>query len=125
MLRKRNHPERGTVPAVAHRAVFVLATLAIAGGAICVGGCARDPAVRMYAVQYRGRTPNLALSHRADVTALALEFDRSEWPSVDVGYRFEDAVEYNTFGVEYQSNFDEFGGLLWGSETYGVGTWYR
>jgi hypothetical protein len=101
-------------------------TVAVSALALLVTtGCASDRTAVLVASAMAPRVPNLALSPQPDRTLLAMQFPRDDWPAMERGYRFEDTIEYNVFGYEYQMNFDENGGLFWGSEVVGSGALVR
>ncbi len=102
-----------------------LASAAFALALLAAGGCATDRTAVLTATRYTPRVANLALSPQPDRTLLAMQLERDDWPVVERGYRFEDTIEYNVFGYEYQMNFDQNGGLYWGSQVMGAGALVR
>ncbi len=78
-----------------------------------LAGCAAP--LRVTALQAVADSPapaNLALGPSAEVAALATEMTaRSDWPSVDTGYRMDDQTIYATTTYDVQSHFDRFGSL--------------
>jgi len=106
------------------RTLFVLTAglLCVAGGCTTpprgtVLGCDRDEAAS---------PANLALGESAAATRLAtLSCERSGWPTVDSGYRFDAISTYSTIGYDYQFGFNRYGGLYYGAEVVDTGTWLR
>jgi hypothetical protein len=97
------------------RLILVAWTMALAG-------CARP--LRVTALQAsaeRPRPANLALGTSAEVVALATELTaRSDWPSIDTGYRVDDQTFYVNTTYDVQSHFDRFGSLYY--EAFSVRT---
>jgi hypothetical protein len=62
----------------------------------------------------------------AEVAALATQMtERSDWPSVDNGYRMDDQTFYATTTYDLQSHFDRFGGLYYEALSVRTGTRIR
>jgi hypothetical protein len=80
-----------------------------------LAGCAAP--LRVTELQTTAGSPapaNLALGSSAEVAALAtLMTERSDWPSVDSGYRMDDQTFYATTTYDVQSHFDRFGSLYY------------
>lgn len=66
---------------------------------------------------------NLALGPTADHTWLAEQYTyRSSWPSVETGYRFDDATDYTQFIRDDQSYYDDFQGGGYSRQSLSVRT---
>ena len=60
------------------------------------------------------RTPNLVLGPSAEHLHLAQMFDwRSDWPSVSVGYRFDESSTYSEVIYDEPFFHDELGGFYY------------
>ncbi|MBW7906675.1 MAG: hypothetical protein LC135_15205 [Phycisphaerae bacterium] len=74
-----------------------------------LAGCAAPPA---HTLVFSGT--NLALAPSADETALAEAMaGRSDWPSVIIGIRFDDATSYVDWTFDNEAYFDEHGGTYY------------
>lgn len=95
--------------------------------AIFVGGCAVPPRVTaVYPTSARPHPPNLALSDRAYETYVATQIPpRTDWPAVPTGIRLNDVTYYSRTDYEFQTGFDEHGGVYYGGETTTTGIWLR
>jgi hypothetical protein len=78
-----------------------------------LAGCAAPLRVTVLQASAGAPAPaNLALGPSADVAVLAAQMaGRSDWPSVDTGYRMDDQTFYATTNYDVQSHFDRFGSL--------------
>lgn len=104
----------------------LLLALSVMAAAFVLTGCGRHHrAVTVRSEQYAARVPNLLIGADPDQARLAEAFARSDWPSTAVGYRTDTVTEYAVFGYEYQFDFDEHGGLYWGSEILETGARLR
>lgn len=58
-----------------------------------------------------GPAPNLVLSHRPEINALAPQMaHRSLWPFADRGYYLDDVTEFSRISIDDQVFFDHDGG---------------
>lgn len=90
-------------------------------------GCVAPPPVAVLhrrdpARDIAGRTaPNLLLGPSAEHFYIAQTFDyRSDWPSVSIGYRFDEYSTYSEVIYDDQFSYDSLGGFY-----YRVGQEYR
>ncbi|HMQ16722.1 MAG TPA: hypothetical protein PKC49_12180 [Phycisphaerae bacterium] len=90
---------------MSHWRTSLLLTVALTA----LAGCA---APRSHTVVFSGT--NLALARSADETALAEAMaGRSDWPSVIIGIRFDDATSYVDWTFDNEVHFDERGGTYY------------
>ena len=73
-----------------------------------------------------GPAPNLALGPSADHLWVACELtQRSAWPSVDVGYRFDDFSYYSEVQFDNQHYYDRYGAYYRAAESVRTGVLVR
>ncbi len=94
---------------------------------VLLAGCVAPPPVAVLhrrdpARDIAGRTaPNLLLGSSAEHFYIAQTFDyRSDWPSVSIGYRFDEYSTYSEVIYDDQFFYDSLGGSY-----YRVGQDYR
>ncbi len=92
-----------------------------------LAGCATPPPAAVLHRRYADRdiagrrTPNLLLGPSAEHFYSAQSFDyRSDWPSVSIGYRFDEYSTYSEVIYDDQFSYDSLGGFY-----YRVGEEYR
>ena len=69
---------------------------------------------------------NLVLGPAAEDAWLAEAYaGRSDWPSVDTGYRTDSVTIYTSTIYDVQSQYDRYGSLYAGGTTVQMGTWSR
>ena len=92
-----------------------------------LAGCARsERGVVLSAVPHGEARANLVMARAPETAALATRMSvRSDWPSVDHGYRFDDVTYYSTIRYDEQSFYDRYGGLLYVNEGLRTGVWVR
>lgn len=100
------------------RVLHIAVLLTIVG----LAGCASRPAAT---VMVGG--PNLLLGPDRETNLLARELAfRSDWPSVNAGYIFDDTSSFTTYSVDDQTFFDRQGGGYYGaSESIRTGVLVR
>lgn len=82
-------------------------------GSAVFAGCAAPPHGTTLEATWAMPVPaNLALGASEEDARLAtLLTDRSDWPSVDNGYRMDDLTMYVTTTYDVQSHYDRYGSL--------------
>lgn len=93
----------------------------LAAGVLALWGCGGERCRPVYTSQVNRPVANLALGAHPEHNWLAEGFTyRSSWPSVEAGYRFNDATHYTQFTYDDQSYYDDFGGGSYTRESIAV-----
>ena len=80
----------------------------------------------LHARQMRGSHANLALGPSAEHLRLAQRLAvRSDWPSVETGYRLDDVTFYMTAIYDEQSYYDRYGSLFHDTQSLQTGVRLR
>lgn len=88
---------------------------------LLLSGCAADHGGSVYTAHVNRPIANLVLSRNPDHNWLAEEFTyRSSWPSVENGYRFDDAINYTQIIFDDQSYYDDSGGGGYTRESFSM-----
>lgn len=97
-----------------------------AAAACCGCRTVPGPATGWLGVTAQRATPNLVLAPDADTNAFAAELDRSsDWPSADLGYRFDDVSSYSEILVDNQIAYDRYGSVFRSSQNFRTGVLVR
>jgi hypothetical protein len=93
----------------------------------CLGGCTAPARfATLEAVQGSRPPTNLALRPSAEDTRFATLLNgRSDWPSVDNGYRMEDVTSYATSTYDVQMQFDRHNSLYYEAQSVNTGVRVR
>jgi hypothetical protein len=100
--------------------------LLLVAGLLLVCGChERHHAAAVTVVQAeRAERANLALGPSADTSRLAaLYASRSDWPSVETGYRVDDVTFYESMTYDVQMHFDRNNSLYDQAQNVRTGMW--
>ncbi len=102
-------------------------SLLLVAGLLFMCGC--HECRRTTVVTYNANGPeraNLALGPSPETSELAALFaERSDWPSVDIGYRVDDVTFYTTTTYDVQMRYDRDVSLYVGTQSVQAGTWIR